>query len=136
MQLSSTALLFGVPDHRLIRFKRIDFAHSCWVVMNKVHSGSNSDFQHFAMRQGEEALTDFLDRFWIAQNTYEMGIDMLPIEKHTSCRLSQGSAVTALSCLISSQRIAQNRDVNLCYRLQQSCWNVLILVSDIDSLDG
>src|SRR5215469_15583882 len=77
--------------------------------MNKVQSGSNADFQHFSMREREQALTDFLDRFWIAQNTYKMGIHMLPIERHTGCRLSQRSVVTALSCSISSQRLAQNR---------------------------
>src|SRR5262249_53209300 len=50
IQLCAAALFFSPRDHSGVRFQRIDFAHSGWIVMSEVHTGTYADLKHFPLR--------------------------------------------------------------------------------------
>src|SRR5262249_40751367 len=82
LEAGSFALFVSSAHHASIRLKRVYLLHLCRIVVRKVHSRSHADFQYIALCERQYALPNL--RYWsrIPKRAYEMGIDVLSVEKH------------------------------------------------------
>jgi hypothetical protein len=55
--------------------------------MNEVHVGTHADLKDIPMCQRDDAPPNLLDRFRISQHAYEIGIDMILVERHSCLML-------------------------------------------------
>jgi hypothetical protein len=66
IQLCSVRCRCGKTNHRRVRFERIDFAHSCGIVMNEVHAWAYADLEDLPLSQGDDPPANFTDGLRIA----------------------------------------------------------------------
>src|SRR5262249_10173956 len=86
IQLCSARCRCGKLNHRRIRFERIDLAHSCGIVVNEVHAWAYAYLEDLPLSQGDNPPANFPYGLRIAQHAYEMGVDMISVERHTNLR--------------------------------------------------
>src|SRR5262249_32515938 len=79
VQLRLAPMLFGEPDHPRVGFERVEFAHSCRIVVREIDAGTDADFEDCPLSQGYDSLANFPDGLRVAQHAEEMGVNMISV---------------------------------------------------------
>jgi hypothetical protein len=73
VQVRSAPLPFGEAKHSGVGLERIDLAHSRWVIVSEVRSGTYPDLEDGSLSQGDDVRADIPKGLGIAQDAYEWG---------------------------------------------------------------
>src|SRR6266481_6836502 len=75
-----TPVFFRKANHARIGFQCIDPAHSYGIVVNEINAWANANLEDIPFSQGDESLSNLLNRLGITKGAYEPGINVFVIE--------------------------------------------------------
>src|SRR6266571_5303400 len=82
VQLRPASLPLREPNHPGVGFERVDLAHPPRIVVDEVDARAHADLQDPPPSQGDDSRPNLTDGLRIAQDSHEMRVDMISVERH------------------------------------------------------